>query len=283
VPRLVLGAQLRRLREARRVSREAAGAAIRSSHSKICRLELGRTGFKERDVADLLDLYGVTDAGERAGLLALAEQTNAPGWWQAYSDVVPDWLQGYLGVEQAATVIRCYEVQFVPGLLQTEDYARATIRLAHGETHDRALGGERETERRVELRRRRQQILLRPRPPQLWAVIDEAALRRPIGGIDVMLGQLEHLLDVSELPHITIQVLPFRAGGHAAAGGPVTLLRLPGEQLPDVVFLEQLDSAVYLDRPRDTDPYWDVINRLVVEAATPFESRVILERILSEL
>ncbi|SFD45712.1 helix-turn-helix domain-containing protein [Streptomyces aidingensis] len=277
LPRLVLGAQLRRLREAGRFSREAAGEVIRASHSKICRLELGRTGFKLRDVADLLDLYGVTDEAHRATLLELAERANTPGWWQAYADVVPDWLHGYLGAEQAASVIRTYEVQFVPGLLQTPDYARAVIRLGHGGARPREL------DRRVELRGRRRQILGGPRPVQLWAVIDEAALRRPVGGADTMRGQLRHLIEISRRSHVTVQVLPFSAGGHAAAGGPVTLLRLPGDRLPDVVYLEQLTTAVYLDRPADTDPYWDVVNRLAVEAACPEESRRIIARIMAAL
>ncbi|WP_165988597.1 helix-turn-helix transcriptional regulator [Streptomyces sp. YIM 98790] len=277
LPRLVLGARLRRLREAGRISWEAAGEVIRASHSKICRLELGRTGFKLRDLADLLDLYGVTDEAERATLLELAEQANTPGWWQSYADVVPDWLHGYLGAEQAASVIRSYEVQFVPGLLQTADYARAVIRLGHGDARPR------EIDRRVELRMRRQHILRGRRPVRLWAVIDEAALRRPIGGPETMRGQLRHLAEISRLPHVTVQVLPFSAGGHPAAGGPVTLLRLPGERLPDVVYLEQLTTAVYLDRPADTHPYWDVVNRLAVEAACPEESRQIIGRITDGL
>src|SRR2546423_5257397 len=177
VLRILLGTQLRRLRETRGVTREDAGWEIRGSESKISRMELGRVGFKERDVADLLTLYGVHDPTERDALLNLARQANNPGWWHRYSDVLPTWFQSYLGLESSAALIRTYEVQFVPGLLQTPDYARAVIKLSHG--HESAE----EIERRVDLRMRRQEILRRgDEPPTLWVVIDDASLRRPIGG-----------------------------------------------------------------------------------------------------
>jgi len=274
VPRMMLGAQLRRLREARGITREDAGESIRSSHSKISRLELGRTGFKLRDVADLLTLYGVTGEAGRATLLALAKQANAPSWWQPYADIVPPWFQPCLGLEQAAGVIRSYEVQFVPGLLQTEDYARAVIRLGHENPA--------EVDRRVRLRMERQQILHGAHVPHVWAVIDEAALRRPIGGPATMRAQLHHLITVSELPHVTLQVLPFLAGGHAAAGGPITVLRLPGD-LPDVVYLEQLTSALYPDRPGEVEHYRHVMDRLVVEAAPPTETAATLRRLIDQI
>ncbi|HEX2315555.1 MAG TPA: helix-turn-helix transcriptional regulator [Thermomonospora sp.] len=277
VPRVLLGARLRRLREEAGIPREAAGEEIRASGSKISRLELGRTGFKQRDVADLLTLYGVTDEAERAVLLEMARQANGPAWWQPYADVVPPWFQSYLGLEPAAAVIRTYEVQFVPGLLQTEDYARAVVRLGHpGAPAD-------EVERRVGLRMRRQAILERANPPHLWAVVDEAALRRPLGGAAVLREQVRHLLEVGRLPHVTVQVLPFRAGGHAAAGGPITLLRLPERELPDVVYLEQLASAVYPDRPDDVVAYWHVLNSLATKAAAPEASEALLHRMLGEL
>jgi transcriptional regulator with XRE-family HTH domain len=275
--RMVLGALLRRLREARQISRERAGAAIRASESKISRLELGRTGFKLRDVVDLYELYGVTDHAERATLLGLARQANAPGWWHAYSDIVPHWFEAYLGLEQAAGVIRTYEVQFVPGLLQTAEYARAVIRLGHHHCP------EQEVERRLALRMHRQEILRHPRPPRLWAVIDEAALRRPIGGAAVMFAQLQHLIDLAELPHVTIQLMPFHAAGHAAAGGPITLLRLPEPELPDVVYLEQLTSALYPEKQGDVDYYRDIMNRLATQAEPPAATAGVLRRILREL
>src|SRR5713226_8657930 len=174
VARLRLGAQLRRLREAADVTRGEAATVVRGSAPKISRLELGRTGFKPRDLTDLLDRYGVRDEAERATLLALARQANAAGWWAVYRDVVRDWFEHYLGLEHAASIIRCYEVQFIPGLLRTREYARAVVRLDH-------QAGPEEVEQRVSLRVRRQQILYQYQPPHLWADIDEAALRRPVG------------------------------------------------------------------------------------------------------
>ncbi|MEV7013036.1 helix-turn-helix transcriptional regulator [Streptosporangium sp. NPDC051022] len=274
---MLVGAQLRRLREARGVTREEAGKAIRASHSKISRLELGRTGLKRRDVADLLTLYDVTDDAERATLLSLTEQAGMPGWWQAYGDVVPGWFDAYLGLEQAACVIRSYEVQFVPGLLQTEDYARAVIQLGR-----RNVTGH-EVERRVALRMRRQEILYRPDPPKLWIVIDETALRRLIGGATTMRAQIEHLIRISELPQVTVQIMPFCACGHAGAAGPITILRFPEGELPDVVYLEQLAGALYLDKPAETERYWHVMNRLDIEAEQPGAAATILNRVLKEI
>ena len=276
VPRLVLGARLRTLRDERRISRAAAGDAIRASRSKISRLEAGRHRFKPRDVADLLTLYGVTDEAERATLLALAEEANSPAWWQHFNDVVPTWARAYLGAEQAASLVRCFEVQRVPHLLQTPDYARASLRLAH------AGAGRAELDRRVKLRMTRQRILRRRPAAQLWAVIDEAALRRPVGGIGTMRAQLRHLIEICRLPQVTVQVMPFLAGGHAGEAGPVTILRLPGGRLPDMVYLEQRVTALYPDRPTEIECYWDVMNRLVVEAESPEETPTILHRILQE-
>lgn len=278
VLRIALGGQLRRLRENRGISRESAGDAIRASHAKISRLELGRVGFKERDMIDLLDLYAVTDNGERDAFLALARQANAPGWWHRYGDVLPTWFETYLGLEQAATTIRGYEAQFIPGLLQTADYARAVVLLAHtGEPDD-------EIERRVDLRIRRQQILTRAdEPPTLWMVIDEGALRRPYGDASVLRGQIEHLIEITELPNVTVQIAPYAIGGHAAAGGPFTILRFPEAELPDIVYLEQLTSALYLDKRADLDQYLGVMDRLSVQAQPPEASRDFLAALRAEI
>ncbi|MET8230579.1 helix-turn-helix transcriptional regulator [Micromonospora sp. NPDC005298] len=276
VLRMLLGAQLRRLRESSGVTREGAGWEIRSSESKISRMELGRVGFKERDVADLLTLYGVTDEGERDALLKLARDANSPGWWHRYGDVLPSWFQSYLGLEAAAALIRSYEVQFVPGLLQTREYARAVVLLGHG------AAGAAEIDRRVSLRMQRQQLLHRDKPPQLWAVVDEAALRRPIGGADVMRGQLTALIEATKSPHIRLQVIPFAAGGHAAAGGAFTILRFGDQELPDIVYIEQLTSAIYLDKRDDLEYYAIAMERLCVEAEPPERTPEILGRLLEE-
>lgn len=276
VVRMLLGTQLRRLREERGITREAAAAAIRASHAKICRLELGRNGFKQRDVADLLALYGVDDADLCETLMDQARRSNQPGWWHEYGDVLSSWFETHLGLEEAASLIRSYEVQFVPGLLQTTDYAEAVIRLGY------PTASARDIQRRVDLRMARQKLLTGPDAPQLWAVVDEAVLRRPMGGSEVMRAQLEHLIHVSELPNVTLQVVPFHVGGHAAAGGPITILRFPLPDLPDIVYLEQLSSALYLDKPRDVDNYAAVMERLIV-VADPCDSTVaFLEQIIKE-
>lgn len=277
VLRMLLGAQLRRLRESSGVTREGAGWEIRASESKISRMELGRVGFKERDVADLLTLYGVTQPAEREALLKLARDANNPGWWHRYGDVLPAWFQSYLGLEAAAALIRSYEVQFVPGLLQTREYARAVVMLGHG------AAGAAEIDRRVGLRMQRQQILYRPEAPLLWAVVDEAALRRPIGGPEVMRGQVTALIEATKVPNIRLQVVPFDAGGHAAAGGAFSILRFGDQDLPDIVYIEQLTSAIYLDKRDDVDHYAAAMERLCVEAEPPERTLDILTRILDDL
>ncbi|MER7460635.1 helix-turn-helix transcriptional regulator [Micromonospora sp. NPDC126480] len=277
VLRMMLGAQLRRLRESRGVTREGAGWEIRASESKISRMELGRVGFKERDVADLLTLYGVTDEQEREVLLKLARDANSPGWWHRYGDVLPSWFQAYLGLEAAAALIRTYEVQFVPGLLQTREYARAVVLLGH------ARAAAAEVDRRVALRMQRQRLLRRDDPPQLWAVVDEAALRRPIGGPRVMREQLAALIEATKSPNVRLQVMPFAAGGHAAAGGAFSILRFGDADLPDIVYIEQLTSALYLDKREDLDHYAVAMERLCVEAEPPERTPELLGRILDDL
>ena len=274
VLRMLLGAHLRRLREAQGVTREEAGWEIRASESKISRMELGRVSFKERDIADLLTLYDVGDPEERQRLLALARDANTPGWWHRFGDVLPSWFHSYLGLEAAASLIRTYELQFVPGLLQISDYARAVVTLGH------ARAGSEEIERRVSLRMARQQVLTREEPAQLWAVVDEAALRRPIGGPKVMRAQLETLIELTQLPSVRLQIMPFDAGGHAGAGGSFSILRFPDGDLPDVVYVEQLNSALYLDKAEDVEQYTEAMERLCIDAKPPTQTTRILEQIL---
>lgn len=271
--RIAVGGQLRKLREERGITREAAGEHIRGSHAKISRLELGRTGLKERDIRDLLSLYGVNDPEQRELFLDLVRKANQPGWWHRYSDLLPPWFETYLGLEHAAKAIRTFEGQLVPGLLQTEEYARAVVALGHENS---------ETARRVELRCKRQEILERRGGPTLWAVIDEAVLHRPIGGQDVLRAQLAHLVDMSSKPNVTIQILPYAAGGHAAAGSSFTMLRFAEPELPDIVYLEQLTSALYLDRQQDLELYRQVMDRLSVQAEPPERSRKVLDQALAD-
>jgi Domain of unknown function (DUF5753)/Helix-turn-helix domain len=276
IRRMLVGAQLRRLRTDMGLTRRAAAKAIRASEWKIHRLENGQVGFKDRDVVDLLELYGITDPDEVAAFVALAREANAPGWWQRYGDVLPPWFRTYVDLESAATLIRTYEGQFVPGLLQTDDYMRA---LVHG-TH---LESAEEVGRRVRLRLARQTLLTREHPPRLWAVVDEAALRRPVGGREVMRGQLERLLEASKLPNVTLQVLPFGAGAHSAMVGAFSLLRFADQQLPDVVYLEHLTSALYLDKRDEVERYLDVMEQLCIDSEPPARTAELLAKILSEL
>jgi hypothetical protein len=276
VLRMMLGSQLHRFREAAGVTPEAAGYEIRASRSKISRMENGRVGFKERDLADLLTLYGVTDEQVRVGVLSLARQASALGWWSRYGDVLADWFEAYLGLEAAASVIRTFELQFVHGLFQTEAYARAVTRLGY-----RAAPAE-EIDRRVSLRLKRQDLLTRREPSQVWAVIDEGALRRPVGGRAVMRAQLNRLIEVADVRHVTIQVVPFRSGGHAAAGGSFTVLRFSEADLPDVVYIEQLTSALYLQKRDDVEHYLEVMDHLSTEALTPARTVRFLAEITRE-
>ncbi len=273
--RIMLGARLRRLREAAEISRAEAGFAIRSSESKISRLELGRVSFKPRDVTDLLSMYGVTDPEKREAFLDMAKRSNEPGWWHRYTDLVADWFQDYLGLEESASRIQTWEQQFVPGLLQTEDYAKAII--SHGWSPMAAQS----VQRQVALRMRRQALLGRPDPPKLWAVIDESVLHRPIGGTRVMLDEVDHLIELTKRPNITVQVVPYQFSGYAAEGS-FTSLRFAEPELPDVVYIEHLSGALYLDKQSDTELYGRVFDRLTVDAYTPDHTRQVLMKVRAE-
>jgi transcriptional regulator with XRE-family HTH domain len=277
VLRMLLGSQLRRLREAAGVTPDQAGYEIRASRSKISRMENGRVSFKDRDIVDLLALYGVTSEELKQATLKLARRANMPGWWANYSDILPDWFEMYLGLEASASMIRSYEVQFVHGLFQTHDYARAVTAIGHRS----APPGE--IERRVTLRMQRQELLTGREPPRVWAVMDEAVFRRPVGGRDVMRAQLHRLAEVSAMPQVTLQVLPFGVGGHAGEGGSFTILRFDEPDLPDVVYIEHLTSALYLESRRDVDHYMEVVNRLSADALTPADTAKFIEGIIGDM
>ena len=276
VQRMLVGAKLRRLRTELGLSREEAGEAIRASEWKIHRLENGQVGFKERDIIDLLRLYEVTDPGEVAEFVALARDANTPGWWQHYGDVLPQWFRTYVDLESAAVLIRTYEGQFIPGLLQTDDYMRAVVQGAHLDESAEELG------RRVRLRMARQQLLTREQPPRLWAVVDEAALRRPVGGQEVMRGQLERLIEATKLPNVTLQILPFDVGAHSAMPGAFSILRFPDRELPDVVYLEHLTNAVYLDKRDEVERYLQVMESICDDGEPPARTVELLEKLLDE-
>jgi transcriptional regulator with XRE-family HTH domain len=276
VQRLVLGGHLRRLREDVGITEERAAVVIRGSHSKISRMERGRVAFKERDILDLLTLYGVGPGDEREALVRLARESSTPGWWQGYADILPHWVEPYFGLEAAASFIREYELQFVPGLLQIEPYARAVIRLGNHPAEDEVI-------RRAEARIARQEILARPLPPTLWAVMDESALGRVIGGPEVMKAQIRHLIEMCDHPAVTLQILPFSAGAHRAMGGPFTILRYTEPDLRDVVFIEQLTSALYLDKTTEVDSYLEVIEEVCLQAESAAKTPSILKAALAAL
>ncbi|HEY0640278.1 MAG TPA: helix-turn-helix transcriptional regulator [Pseudonocardiaceae bacterium] len=273
---MVLGSQLRRLREAADISRADAGYAIRGSESKISRMELGRVGFKQRDVADLLSLYGVHDPAERELFLDMVARANEPGWWYRYTDLMPSWFQDYVGLEESASRIQTYEVQFVPGLLQTEAYATAIV--TRGRPHDISD----DARRRVALRMRRQKLLTVPGAPRVWCVIDEAVLHRTIGGKEVMQQQLDHLLEITRLPNVTLQVVPYALSGYAAEGA-FSLLRFAEAELPDLVYIEHLTGALYLDKRDEIELYGRAADQLAVDAETPERTRRLLGRVRAEL
>ncbi len=277
VQRMVLGSHLRKLREQRGITAEQAADSIRGSHSKISRMEHGRVGFKERDVADLLTLYGVTDGDERAALLNMARESNTPGWWHAFSDILPTWFEPFVGLEAAASVIRTYQIQFLPGLLQTKGYATALLRTGYPNAGDEELA------RLADLRISRQEILSRLGAPQLWAVVDEGVLRRPMGSAEVMREQIKYLIDITDHPAVTLQVLPFRVGGHSACGGPFTILRFAEPDLQDVIYIEQLTSALYLDKQTEVDRYLEVMEQLCLQAEPAANTAKLLRKLLDEI
>ncbi|MGP4052150.1 helix-turn-helix domain-containing protein [Streptomyces sp. 2A115] len=280
---MLLGSQLRRLRESRGVTREKAGYSIRASESKISRMELGRVSFKTRDVEDLLTLYGITDDAERNSLLSLAKEANVAGWWHSYSDVLPSWFPTYVGLEGAASLIRSYEVQFVHGLLQTEAYAHAVVERgmkSAGHGKGAKAVSDADIERRVALRLERQKYLVSENAPDFHVVLDEAALRRPYGDREVMRGQLQHLIDISQRPNVRLQVMPFGFGGHAGESGAFTVLSFPESDLSDVVYVEQLTSALYLDKREDVAQYEKAMKQLQDDSPGPDESRDLLRGLL---
>ncbi|MFF5303463.1 helix-turn-helix domain-containing protein [Streptomyces sp. NPDC013161] len=274
VRRLLLGSQLRRLRETRGITREAAGYSIRASESRISRMELGRVRIKPRDVEDLLTLYGVADEAERATFVELAREASTAGWWHNYADIMPNWFVTYIGLEDAASRIRAYETHHVHGLLQTEAYATAMIKRGLRDTNTA------DVERRVALRLERQKSFIAENAPDVHVVLDEAALRRPYGDREVMRGQLQHLIEISERPNVQLQILPLGYGNYPDTSGAFTILSFPGPEVADVVYLEQLTSALYLDKREEVALYKEAMKELQSDSPGPTESRDLLRGLL---
>lgn len=273
--RILLGALLKRLRENSGVARADAAYEIRGSDSKMSRLEAGKVSFKERDVDDLLKMYGITEGTDRDRVLEMAKESNKHGWWQRYNEVIPSWFEDYVGLEASASRIQTYELLFVPGLLQTPEYARAVVSAGHPDARDPGV------EQRLNVRLQRQRILRRPDAPTFWAVLDESVLHRPIGSEDVLTAQMDHLLELAALPSVVLQILPWQLSGYAAEHA-FTMLRFAEPELPDLVYLEEHTGAAYLDKRPDVESYTRIMDRLTIDAMSPEASRRHLAAVRAE-
>lgn len=261
VLRIILGKRLKELREARGIRLDAAAKALAVNHLTIRRMENAQVGLKVPYVKELLRLYDVAEA-EVDEFIVMAERANAPGWWYPFRDALPDWFRGYVSLETDAEVIRVYEPHYVTGLLQTRDYARAVIRAGFPNEPDESM------EHRVELRVRRQELLERDDAPTLWVVLEEAALRREVGGPAIMRAQLDRLAEASEMPNISLRIVPLAAGPHPGTGGHVTYFRFHERELQDIVYTEVgLTSAVYLDQRPDVVTHLEALTRVSLLAA----------------
>ncbi|MEU6881788.1 helix-turn-helix transcriptional regulator [Streptomyces sp. NPDC046712] len=278
VGQVVLGKRLQDLRERAGLKREEAAKVLRVAPATIRRMETAEVALKIPYVQLLLKAYGITDS-EAEGFVALAEEANLPGWWQRFHDVLPGWFSMYVSLEGAASLIRAYEPQFVPGLLQTEGYARAILRSG-------AVGGSstEDIERHVALRMARQSLLTRDDAPKFWVIMDETVLRRPVGdGPQVMRDQLDRLLEASELPNVTLQIAEFASGHHPGTYGPFVLFRFAVPELPDMVYSEYLTGAVYLDARPEVASHLEVMDRMAAQAATAQRTKEILRDLRKEL
>ncbi|MEV7500902.1 helix-turn-helix transcriptional regulator [Streptomyces sp. NPDC093018] len=277
VGQVVLGRRLLDLRERVGLKREDAARVLRVAPATVRRMEMAEVALKIPYLQLLLKAYGVPDE-EAEAFVQLAEEANRPGWWQRFHDILPGWFSMYVSLEGAASLIRSYEPHFVPGLLQTEDYARGVLRSgAIGETSPDDI------ERHVALRMRRQELLHRPDAPRFWAVMDETALRRPVGGPEVMHAQLERLIEAASLPNVTLQVAPFENGPHPGTYGPFVLFRFAMSELPDMVYSEYLTGAVYLDARSEVATHLEVMDRMAAQAATAQRTKEILRDLCKEL
>ncbi|MFJ5832602.1 helix-turn-helix transcriptional regulator [Streptomyces sp. NPDC093089] len=282
VGQVVLGRRLQDLRERAGLKREEAAKILRVAPATVRRMETAEVALKIPYVQLLLKEYGITDS-EAEGFIALAEEANLPGWWQRFHDVLPGWFSMYVSLEGAASLIRAYEPQFIPGLLQTEAYARAILRSgAVGGGSDAAK--DEDAERHVALRMERQSLLTREDAPKFWVIMDETVFRRPVGdGPEVMRDQLDRLLEASESPNITLQIAEFASGHHPGTYGPFVLFRFAMPELPDMVYSEYLTGAVYLDARPEVASHLEVMDRMAAQAATAQRTKEILRNLRKEL
>ncbi|MGI5140817.1 MULTISPECIES: helix-turn-helix domain-containing protein [unclassified Streptomyces] len=277
VGQVVLGRRLLDLRERAGLKREEAARILRVAPATVRRMEMAEVALKIPYLQLLLKSYGVGD-DEAEAFVQLAEDANKPGWWQRFHDILPGWFSMYVSLEGAAALIRQYEPHFVPGIMQTEEYSRGVLKSgAVGQTRPEDI------ERHVALRMQRQELLTRENAPAIWAVMDETALRRTVGGPRVMRAQVERLLEVMQLPHVTLQVLEFSSGPHPGTYGPFVLFRFAMPELPDMVYSEYLTGAVYLDARAEVATHLEVMDRMAAQAATAQRTKEILEDLRKEL
>ncbi|MGH3329267.1 MAG: helix-turn-helix domain-containing protein [Streptomycetales bacterium] len=277
VRRRRLGAELRRLREAAGLTMDEAGKGLERAESTISRIENARNAIRPLDVRLLLDLYGVTDKRARAALEALARDSRKKGWWHTYADLLSPAYSDLISLEDDAEGVLTFELALVPGLLQTEDYARAVL------TGGRMTAAAEEVETLVTVRMTRQAVLARPESPlRLWAIVSEAALRQQIGGPDVMRAQLRHLVEAADRPNVTLQVLPFSAEAHPGSNGPFVVFEFPESTALDVVLLENLTSSLYLEQEPEVRRYTLAYEHLRAIALAPADSRKLIARAAEE-
>ncbi|MFE5814238.1 helix-turn-helix domain-containing protein [Streptomyces sp. NPDC056479] len=271
VGQVVLGKRLQELRETAGLGREEAARILRVAAATIRRMETAEVALKIPYVQVLLETYGVPE-DEAAAFVSLAEEANQPGWWQRFHDVLPDWFSLYVSLEGAAGIMRSYEPHFVPGLLQTEEYARAVMRAGTiGQTGPETI------ERHVSLRMERQRLLERPDPPHLWVIMDETVLRRPVsGGGRVMRDQVDKLLEYAERDRVTLQIAEFASGPHPGTYAPFTLFRFTEPELPDMVYTEYLSGALYLDSRKEVAAHLEVLDHMSTAAASAGRTKKIL-------
>ncbi|WOX15016.1 helix-turn-helix transcriptional regulator [Streptomyces sp. N50] len=274
VLRMILGRRLQERRQDAGVSLENAAKALRVTSLTIRRLEKAEVGLKPLYVEKLLETYGA-DRQEIEEFVALADRANEPGWWHAYRDVLPGWFTAYVSLETGAKTLRTYEPHYVTGLLQTYDYARGVLSGGFPNDNDEDL------ERRVQLRLRRQSLLERPDSPTLWAVLEEAVLHRVVGTPAVMRDQIDRLLEVSELDHVSVDIVPFSAGAHVGACAPFTYFRFQEPELPDVVYSEILSASMYLDQRSDVVAHLEAHNRMSLLTSSA-DSKALLNRMRKE-
>ncbi|MEV6134295.1 helix-turn-helix transcriptional regulator [Streptomyces violaceusniger] len=277
VGQVVLGKRLQDLREKAGLKRDEAARVLRVAPATVRRMETAEVALKVPYVQMLLDSYGITGE-ELDSFITLTEEANKPGWWQRFHDILPDWFSVHVSLEGAAEMIRAYEPHFVPGLLQTEEYAHAVMQTG-------AVGqsAPRQAERHVALRMERQSLLTRRDAPRLWVVMDETVLRRQVGSAAVMRDQIDRLLEAVEMPHITLQISEFTSGHHPGTYGPFVLFRFAVTELPDMVYVEYLTGAVYLDERIEVASHLEALDRMAAQAATARRTKEILRDFRKEL